>query len=278
MNIQQALELGVKKLQSESAKIDCEYLLTDLLNKNSTWLKTWPEYELSKEQQTHYLETLKRRQQGEPIAYITGEQGFWNLSLNTNSSTLIPRSETELLVETGLEHLTNVNNGRILDLGTGTGAIALAIASMRLNDKVYGCDFQQQAVELAKTNAIKNNLDNVSFFVSNWFSSITINNFNLIVANPPYVGINDSHLKKGDLVFEPLSALVADDEGFADINLIVTQASNFLVAEGCLIIEHGFEQGKQVNNLFKQQGYSQVKTIQDLAGLDRLTMGIKPND
>lgn len=274
MDITAAINLALRHLNTESPKIDAEFLLAKVLNKSFTWLKTWPEYELSEQQEILYREMIKRRQKGEPVAYITGERAFWTLNLETNASTLIPRSETELLVETALEFLENKKSAKVLDLGTGTGAIALALASERYNDRVFASDFHPQAVKLAKGNAHKNKIDNIEIIQSDWFSNIREDNFDLIVSNPPYVEAGDPHLSQGDLVFEPDSALIAGDCGLADIKTIVKETRSFLVSGGGLMIEHGFEQGEQVRAIFLESGFTLVNTIADLAGLDRVTTGI----
>lgn len=274
MTIKELLALATAKINSDSAKLDAEVLLAFTLEQSRTWLATWPEKELTETQQEKYLELVKRRVSGEPIAYITGEREFWTLSLTTNESTLIPRPETELLVEQALEFLTLTESAKVLDLGTGTGAIALAIACEREADKVYGCDFNAAAVELAQSNAVRNQVQNVKFFESDWFSLVTKSDFNLIVSNPPYVAAGDPHLQQGDLVFEPNSALIAKDNGFADIKIICDQARNFLTPGGAVMFEHGFEQGEKAREIMLSFGYSQVETIQDLAGQDRITRGV----
>jgi release factor glutamine methyltransferase len=278
MNVQDAIKLALEVLQPKqdrySASTDAEFLLVHCLDKSFTWLKTWPEYVLSQEQENRYQCLLNRRQQGEPIAYLTGEKAFWSLVLETNASTLIPRSETELLVEMALEYLAEKTDATILDLGTGTGAIALSIAAEREGDQVTACDFNQAAVNLAIRNAKKNNIENVSIFKSDWFESIHDLKFNLIVSNPPYIDKNDPHLKLADLVFEPTSALVAEDCGLADIKLIAQQSIGFLKPGGCLMFEHGFEQAESVRAIFENNGFIEISTIKDLAGLDRVTLAL----
>jgi len=276
MNVQQALVFVQSEIASDQAFIDARYLLSHVLQKNFSWLKTWPETLLSEEQQITLTAMVKRRKNGEPIAYITGEKEFWTLKLETNSSTLIPRPETELLVEKAIEFLNFYEKAKILDLGTGTGAIALAIASERRNDQVYASDFQLGAVELAQRNARLNNLHNVTILQSDWFSNIEKLEYQLIVANPPYVAPDDPHLEKGDLIFEPDSALVSGDNGLSDIKIIVSQTKSYLAAAGKLMIEHGFEQGREVRQIFEQFGYDNVETACDLSGLDRITMGSLP--
>ncbi len=275
MNVSQALQLATQRLQPQSAKTDAEYLLSQILEKNFTWLKTWPDYQLTPEQEKQYLALLVRREQGEPIAYITGERGFWTLNLKTNSSTLIPRTETELLVELAIDLLKHSSQSRVLDLGTGTGAIALAIACELAQAEVFACDFNSDAVELAQQNASLNQISNVTIFQSNWFSNVKKNSFDLIVSNPPYIAPDDQHLTQGDLVFEPASALVAQDNGLADIKHIIETAVEFLKNDGYLLVEHGFEQAKQVRQIFRRSGYQNIQTVQDLSEQDRVTLARK---
>jgi release factor glutamine methyltransferase len=274
MNINEAIECSIKSIGGSEANIDSQYLLSFILQKKFTWLKTWPETILSQQQETLLFELVKRRKQGEPIAFITGERDFWTLTLETNPSTLIPRPETELLVEKALEFLKDLPKAKILDLGTGTGAIALAIASERKNDKVIATDYVEDVVDLAKRNAIKNKISNVEIFQSDWFSKIKETEFDLIVSNPPYVEENDPHLNQGDLRFEPKSALTAGDNGLADIKIIIEESRSRLVNGGKVMIEHGYCQANDLREIFRSFGYQKIKVIKDLAGLDRISTGV----
>ncbi len=276
MNIQQTLDFVQSEISGDQACVDARYLLSHVLQKDFSWLKTWPEKRLSKEQQAILNVMVTRRKNGEPIAYITGEKEFWTLRLETNSSTLIPRPETELLVEKALEFLVRYQCAKVLDLGTGTGAIALAIASERKNDQVFASDCQPSAVELAQRNARLNNLKNITILQSNWYSNIDKIGFELIVSNPPYIAPGDPHLEQGDLIFEPVSALVSEDDGLGDIKIIVSQAKNYLAKGGKLMIEHGFKQGEQVKQLLMRFGFDNIETFCDLSRLDRITTGSMP--
>jgi len=274
MNVQAALDYAQSVIISDEPQVDARYLLSFVLNKNFTWLKTWSDKNLTAKQLSQLKILIERRIKGEPIAYITGEKDFWSLTLKTSPSTLIPRSETELLVEKALAFLSEYETAKVLDLGTGTGAIGLAIASERVDDQIIACDFQQQVVELAQKNASLNNIANIKILQSNWFSNITENQFNLIVANPPYVIEGDSHLSQDDLVFEPNSALVAKKNGLADIKTIVNRAPEYLINGGALMMEHGFEQGDEVRRLFNSVGFIKIETILDLSELERVTLGV----
>lgn len=282
MNVQEALIWAETKIAlnpdssiSESAKVDAEFILSFCLEKNFTWLKTWPEKQLEENQQAKFKLLVSRRAKGEPVAYITGSKAFWTLELETNESTLIPRAETEALVELALESIKNITSANVLDLGTGTGAIALSIASERPKDNVVGCDFNAEAVALAKRNAVKNQINNASFIQSDWFKNVPLQEFQLIVSNPPYVAEGDPHLQKGDLVFEPDSALISSGDGLDDIRIIAKESHSYLVDNGILMIEHGFKQGESVREILLENNYHEVETKQDLLGHDRVTLGRK---
>lgn len=254
---------------SDSALLDAQVLLAHVLEKETVYLMTWPERDLSAEHKAAFESLVEQRINGVPVAHLTGTREFWSLSLKVNDSTLIPRPDTEILVETALTSITPQSS--VLDLGTGTGAIILAIASELPNTSCYAVDFNADAVKLAQENATLLNINNVNFKQSNWFENVE-GSFDLIVSNPPYIDENDLHLKQGDVRFEPLSALVASDNGLSDIRLIVEQARNYLNANGCLMIEHGFEQAAAVQKILNSFTYKEVKTIKDYGGNDRITI------
>jgi release factor glutamine methyltransferase len=257
---------------SDSAKLDVEILLSSVLNKDRSYLLTWPEKSLSDEQLHAFLQILVRRIQGEPIAYIIGVKEFWSLPLSVSKSTLIPRPDTETLVESVLEQFQGKDNINCLDLGTGTGAIALALASENPTWKVSGLDFNMEAVALAQLNAKNCQLPQVNFFQSDWFSNVEANKkFDLIVSNPPYIDCEDHNLTQGDVRFEPNSALIASDNGLADIKHIANIARRFLTEQGQLFFEHGFAQAEAVRNILTGLGFDNPKTEQDLNGHDRIT-------
>lgn len=263
---------------STSPSLDAAVLLCHVLGKPRSYLLTWPEKALTNEQQNQFRALLERRTEGEPIAYITGEREFWSLSLMVSPSTLIPRPDTERLVEVALEKVPT-EPCHILDLGSGTGAIALAMASECPQYTVTGIDIRIEAKELAEKNAKNLGINNVTFLQGSWFEPLEIirNNietkFGLIVSNPPYIEKDDPHLTSGDVRFEPISALVAEEKGLSDIRMIATQAVRHLSQKGWLLFEHGFEQGKAVRELMLSLGYSEVSTEQDYAGNDRVTYG-----
>lgn len=262
------------KAGSDSPRLDAELLLMHVLEVNRTWLFTWPETTLTTEQSSQAEALLQKRLTGEPVAYLTGRREFWSLPLSVNPSTLIPRPDTETLVEWALE-LTLPEDSRVLDLGTGTGAIALALASEKTNWQVEAVDLNPAAVELARANASSLDL-NVDVFESRWFSGVD-GRFHLIVSNPPYIDAGDCHLSEGDVRFEPLSALVADAQGMADIAEIISKAPTYLYKGGWLLLEHGYEQGQAVRELLASQGFEQVSTRNDLEGRPRITGGQWPS-
>lgn len=258
---------------SDSPQLDAAVLLCHVLEKPRSYLLTWPEKEPSDEQFTQFEALLARRITGEPVAYILGEREFWSLPLKVSPFTLIPRPDTERLVELALEKIPT-QACTVLDLGTGTGAIALAIASERNDAQVTGIDLRPEAAELAAENGQRLNIQNARFLAGSWYTPLASDElFAVIVSNPPYIDAADPHLVLGDVRFEPKTALVADDNGLADIQIISEQGRQHLQTGGWLLMEHGFEQGEAVRHIFQELGYHLVSTAQDYAGLDRVTLG-----
>lgn len=260
---------------SDSPRLDVELLLAWTLGKDRTWLYTWPETELTPEQLDEFERAFSRRSNGEPLAHIIGQREFWSLPLQVNSSTLIPRPDTERLVELALALSEGKPDGTALDLGTGTGAIALAFASERTGWSIVAVDASPEAVALAERNRTQLGFDHVTCIQSDWFESVS-EPFDLILSNPPYIADNDPHLNQGDVRFEPRSALVAESEGLGDIHRIVQAAPEFLTTEGWLLLEHGWTQGEAVRSILATGGFQNVRTEQDLAGNDRVTLGQAP--
>lgn len=258
-------------LNSDSPRLDAQVLLAHVLEKESIYLMTWPERDISASQKATYEMLVEKRINGVPVAHLTGTREFWSLSLKVNDSTLIPRPDTEILVETALEYCSPQST--ILDLGTGTGAIILALATELPSAVCTAVDFSEGAVQLARENVVILNAQNVTVLQSDWFENVQ-GKFDVIVSNPPYIDKNDHHLKQGDVRFEALSALVSPDNGFADIRLIVTKARDYLNSHGYLVIEHGFEQALAVHNIFAEFGYDNIKTIKDYGDNDRVTLAI----
>ncbi|EIK94350.1 N5-glutamine S-adenosyl-L-methionine-dependent methyltransferase [Pseudomonas sp. M47T1] len=258
--------------ESPTARLDIELLLAAAMGKNRSYLHTWPERIVTTEAAATFDEYLQRRRLGEPVAYILGQQGFWKLDLEVAPHTLIPRPDTELLVETALELLPPTPM-RVLDLGTGTGAIALALASERRGWQVTAVDRVAEAVALAERNRERLRLDNVRVMESHWFGALQGERYNLIISNPPYIRAADPHLVAGDVRFEPTSALVAGDDGLDDLRIIVAQAPQHLEAGGWLLLEHGYDQAAAVRELLAKHDFEQIESREDLGGHERITLG-----
>jgi len=255
---------------SDTAALDVQLLLAEVLDRNTSYLYTWPEKLLTKQQVQVFDELLQRRISGEPIAYLLGYQDFWSLRLKVSKDTLIPRPDTELLVEQALSLLAD-GDYRVADLGTGTGAIALSLATERPSWQVVASDFLPAAAALAQANRDHLKLTNVEIFTGSWLEPL-VGKFDLIVSNPPYIDANDEHLARGDVRFEPLTALVATQSGLKDLRDIIEGARDYLVASGWLLLEHGFEQGEHVRRLFESSGYQSARTLQDFGKNDRVTL------
>ncbi len=257
---------------SDSARLDVELLLCHTLGVERSYLLAYPENALSLDQRKNLEQWITQRQAGYPMAYLLQKRDFWNLTLKVNESTLIPRPETELLVELALEKIKAIKNPSILDLGTGSGAIALAIAEERSDAWIIAVDRQQAAIQVAMENARRYQFNNISYIVSHWCDAI-VGKFDVIVSNPPYIKLTDPHLQQGDVRFEPHTALIAAQQGFSDLKIIIKQSYSRLNAGGLLAVEHGCEQAAIIREYFAYQGYQKIETQFDLAGLERVTLG-----
>jgi len=280
----QAIADLAQKNPTENSKIDALVLLQHATGKSRTQILAFDDTEIDEKVRLKLTALLDRRLKGEPIAYILGEKEFWSLPLNVSKSTLIPRADTEILVEKALQIALdklqeNPPHFRILDLGTGTGAIALALASELSSIcqkrlillEIIGVDLMPDVVALAQSNAERNQL-NVQFLQSSWFENIT-EKFDLIVSNPPYIDAQDEHLRQGDVRFEPLSALVANDAGYADLRHIIELAPSYLNSNGALLLEHGWQQGEKVRSIFQENHWEMVETVRDYGDNERVTLG-----
>lgn len=257
---------------SGSAAVDAEYLLLHVLKKNRSWLFTYPEAELEEHQLRDFQALLARRVQGEPVAYITGSRGFYGYEFYVSPDTLIPRADTELLIEIALQRLPAEKNIRLVDLGTGSGAIGITLALERPPWQVLATDRVQGALDLAERNIRRHQVANVQLWQAHWLQSVP-GTFDAIISNPPYIDEQDIHLSRGDVRFEPRSALVSGADGLQDIREIIEQSAQCLVAGGLLALEHGYRQAKEVRSLMQQAGFQDVETASDLAGNERVTFG-----
>jgi len=275
MNIAGALKQAENVLAavSDSARRDAQVLLCHVLSESLSYLRTWPEREVPTEKQQTFDGLVRQRQLGEPVAYLTGEREFWSLPFLVTSDTLIPRPETELLVEQTLKHLATDRPQTVLDLGTGSGVIALALAKERPHWHLTATDASLAALRIAEKNARRLKLANVQFDYGSWYAPLAARRFHAIVSNPPYVADRDPHLALGDVRFEPSSALVSGHDGLDDIRHIVAGAPDHLETGGWLLLEHGYDQGEAVVTLLRQRGFVAVTTLSDLAKQPRVTIG-----
>ncbi|KGP63113.1 SAM-dependent methyltransferase [Legionella norrlandica] len=279
ISISSALEEALQQLKEKNpeARLEAEVLLCYVLHKSRAYLFAHPDALINHEQIDRYLQMIKQRSEGLPLAYITGQREFWSLPLKITTDVLIPRHETERLVELALELLPDKNHISVLDLGTGSGAIALALAKERPRWHIDACDFSKGALELARDNAKVLGIKNINFYHSNWFNEIPQKQYHAIVSNPPYIAEDDPHLKKGDLRFEPTSALVSSQDGLADLQYIIEHSCKYLLPNGLLLVEHGFEQKNAISSILKKLGYKNIHCWQDIQGHDRVSGGWRPD-
>lgn len=265
--------------EHHSARLEAELLLASVLKKDRTWLRTWPDKILSPAQHRTFDALIRLRQKGEPIAYILGWRDFWTLTLTVTADTLIPRPETELLVKQALARIPEDAAWTILDLGTGSGAIAIAIAKERPRCNLIATDRSLAALQIARQNAHINKVANVHFLASNWLTSFAREfQANMILSNPPYITVDDPHLSAGDLRFEPPGALVAGSEGLNDLQHILIAAKTHLKSGGWLLLEHGYEQQTALANLLAEHGYQSIHCHRDYANQPRLSLGQRNAD
>ncbi len=274
--IQSLLKQASKQLAtvSDSPQLDAELLLGYCLNKEQSYLYAWAEKQLKESTLQAFQRLIEKRLTDYPVAYLLGHKEFWSLDLIVTEDVLIPRPETELLVETALEKIQSIIAPKILDLGTGTGAIALSIASERADALVIAGDYSEKALTIAKQNAHKNSINSVNFIQSDWFADIVAEQFDLIVSNPPYIKSKDPHLQQG-IRYEPLQALAAGETGLDDINTILESALDYMRDGAWILIEHGYDQGDIVPTLMKNIGLQQTVCIKDYSKNNRLSMGRK---
>jgi release factor glutamine methyltransferase len=261
--------------QSGLVPVDARALLAHVLDRNRAWLAAHESDPLTREQAQAFEALCRRRRDGEPIAYLTGTREFWGLPLRVTPDVLIPRPETETLVQCALDHLPRDRTLRVLDLGTGSGAIALAIAHDRPRAAVVATDKSDAALGLARENARRLQLSNVAFVAADWYAGVPEGPFDLIASNPPYIGAGDAHLAEGDLRFEPVAALSPGGDGGSALRIIVDGSHAHLVHGGWLVVEHGHDQADAVKDLFRAAGFSAIVSLRDLAGIPRVVAGAR---
>lgn len=272
-HIKSLLADAVSRLNNDEATLEAQLLLQHVLHVNRAWLIAHADDQLNSVDEANFKALVARRLAGEPIAYILGYREFYGLTLNVTPDTLIPRPDTETLVDAALSKIEVNLALSICDLGTGTGAIALAIAKNRPHAHVTAVDFSEGALAVAQENAQQLNIANVTFLQSNWLSHLNQQRFDIIVSNPPYIEAADVHLSQGDLRFEPRTALASGEDGLDDIRHIIAQAPTHLAPNGWLMLEHGYHQAPHVAHLLQQAGFDEVTHAIDLSGIQRVTLG-----
>lgn len=275
-DVSRALSWAIAQLPSDDGRHVAELLLGHALKRDRAWLFAHARDAMAAAELSAFQNLIARRVAGEPVAYVIGTRGFWTLDLRVTPDTLIPRPETERLVELALERLPVDQPVRVADLGTGTGAIALAIASERPQAQVIATDASQAALAIAQDNAQRNDLARVQFRPGSWLAPLTGERFDVIVSNPPYIASDDAHLQQGDLRYEPASALASGADGLDDLRQIIRAAPRHLLGDGWLLLEHGWDQGEAVRQLLNDAGFIEVATEQDLEQRDRVSLGCWP--
>ena len=260
---------------SESPLLDAEVLLGFVLNKPRTYLRAWCDNMLTDQQISAFEALIEQRLQGIPIAYLTGTREFWSRDFTVTPDVLIPRPETELLIELSLDIIPKNQAVNLIDLGTGSGIIAVTLAAERPNAQVIAIDASLAALAVARHNARKHQLTNIEFYQSDWFTNVPKLLFDMAISNPPYIGYDDEHLQQVDVRFEPRSALIANNQGLSDIQIIADKARGYLKPAGHLLIEHGYNQAPQVQAIFNARAYDKVQSYLDLSGQPRVTYGQK---
>ncbi|HEY5365511.1 MAG TPA: peptide chain release factor N(5)-glutamine methyltransferase [Casimicrobiaceae bacterium] len=260
-------------VQSGLTPVDANALLAHVVGRDRAWLIAHAGDELPQQEMTIFFAAAKRRRDGEPIAYLTGRREFHGLELRVTPDVLIPRPETETLVDAMLAAIAEDAPARVLDLGTGSGAIALAIAHARPRVDMLAVDIDRAALDVARGNAQALGIGNVRFALSSWFDALDAERFDAIVANPPYIAADDPHLSDGDLRYEPRSALTPGGDGLDALRAIIAAASAHLVPRGVLAVEHGYDQSSAVRALFAQHGFAHIRGLRDLSGIWRVVIG-----
>jgi len=277
MNISQALQQGTLALQdtSDTPRLDAELLMSFCLKKTRTFLFSHSDTVLTPKDLIRWNTLIIQRQSSLPIAYLTGQKEFWSIPLNISVNTLIPRPATEALIEYILDFYAKHSQLQVCDLGTGSGAIAIALASERHHWKIHAVDVHENTLAMAKYNALKNNCHQIQFICSHWFNKLSAQQYHLIVSNPPYIDCHDPHLTKGDVQHEPKRALISPHDGYKDLECLIIKSQKYLQLNGQLILEHGYQQSHQVFNLMNKYGFKKVQSFNDHDGNPRFCVGFK---
>ncbi len=274
MQIAVAIKQASQRLvNSDSARLDAEILLSHVLECPRSYLYSHPEFELKTAILDQFQNLIGQRCEGHPVAHLTGEKEFWSIALHVTKDTLIPRPETERLVEAALSVIADEQTTKVLDLGTGTGAIAIAIATERPDASITATDNNDQVLTLAKQNAERHQINTIKFVNSDWFQKLHKEKFDVIVSNPPYISKDDVWLDQSDVRFEARTALISDNNGLQDIQAICQMAGNYLKNNAWLLLEHGHQQGKACRDIFINNGFNNINTIKDYSDRDRVCMG-----
>jgi release factor glutamine methyltransferase len=278
MTISNLLQEGTKQLAktSESPRLDAEVLLCHALQKTRSYLYAHNDERVDDLTAKYFQELLDNRTLGTPIAYLTGSKEFWSLPLKVTKDTLIPRADTEKLVEITLLLLKDEPSAKILELGTGSGAIAIALAKERPDWQIVACDINPNALSVAKSNALTHAIKNIQFFHSDWFTNLPKQRYHAILSNPPYIAEEDPHLLQGDVRFEPRNALVSGQNGLMAIEYLVKESVHALLPGGLLLLEHGYQQKSAIRAILHERGYANIECWQDWQGQDRVSKGVWP--
>ncbi len=272
----QALKQAVAEMRhGEQAPLEAEVLLAHVLGKPRSHLHAWPDAELGPHRASRFAQLVRQRAAGEPIAYLTGRREFWSLEFEVSRATLIPRPETELLVEQALTLLPGDRELLVAELGTGSGAVAVALARERQRWRICASDRSAAALEIARRNAARLGAHNLAFLIGDWTEAFAERSLDAIISNPPYVAEQDPHLARGDLRFEPRSALAAGPSGLDALTRLIKDATRVLKADGRLFLEHAPEQTQALHNIMTDMGLDSLVTVRDLAGLERVTQAHK---
>ena len=276
-DIQSLLTASASTLQgiSDSANLDAEVLLCHVLEKNRSYLRTWPEKQLNNTQLKKFKQLLELRQLGQPIAYIVGKREFWSRDFYVNSNVLIPRPDTETLIELCLQLIQHKPDAKLIDLGTGSGVIAITLAAECPQLKVTAVDSSTQALHIARKNAQLNQTPDIRFLQSDWLTQVAHESFDFIVSNPPYIDPDDPHLNQGDVCFEPSNALIAQRQGLQDIMYISEQSQHYLNNGGYLVLEHGYNQKQYVHDILNKHHYQNIQCQHDLSNQPRISYAQK---